>query len=143
MTKAFAIGRLRWFVGGLLVTAYSFAPGSALAEHPRSALYATVALSNGTQQRVGFEGVGCTEALCSRVAIATRSNDLSIRRTYLDTIAAITDITDHDALFRMKDGTSQRLSVVPDNRVLYLGGQDKRFQKLDLARIKSVTFQER
>jgi hypothetical protein len=43
----------------------------------------------------------------------------SLARTRFDSLAAIRDTTASDALFVLKDGTSHRMSLVSDFRVLY------------------------
>jgi hypothetical protein len=65
----------------------------------------------------------------------------SLVTTPLDTIATIKDITRDHALFVLKDGTQQRLSLVPDFRVLYVPNPDgSRTEKIDLATLKSIEF---
>ena len=90
---------------------------------------------------ITLEGVGCSEAICSRVAVRTKADDdLRVTKTWLDTIAAIRDITSKDALFVLKNGTTRRLSVVRDNQYLYYAGQHGGEGKIDLAGIKSIEF---
>jgi hypothetical protein len=97
--------------------------------------------ANGASQTITLEGVGCSEALCSRVAVrGTAEDDLQVTKTWLDTIAAIRDITSKDALFVLKNGTARRLSVVHDNRFLYFADQHGEEKKIDLAGIKSIEF---
>ena len=61
-------------------------------------------------------------------------------RTWFDSLAAIKDTTATDALFVLKDGTSQRMSLVNDFRVLYLAARLGGTEKLDLAKVKAVEF---
>jgi hypothetical protein len=87
------------------------------------------------------EGVGCAEALCSRVAVRTNAEgDSRVTRTWLDTIAAINDIRSESALFVMKDGTARRLSVIHDNRFLYFADQRGVEKKINLAGVESIEF---
>jgi hypothetical protein len=104
-------------------------------------LVATITLANGSRRTVTLEGVGCSETLCSRVAVLTRIHgDAHVQRTRLDSLVAIKDITKDGARFVFKDGTERRQSVVVDNRVLYLVNQNGGKTKLDLTRIASVEF---
>ena len=104
-------------------------------------LVARVTFANGSAQTVRLEGVGCSEALCSRVAVRTRAEGESpVTRIWLDTIAAITDITAETALFVLKDGTARRLSVVHDNQFLYVESQTGADRKINLAGVRRVEF---
>jgi hypothetical protein len=106
-----------------------------------SPLVARLTLANGRAQTVTLEGVGCSETICSRVAVRTRGEGESgVTSTWLDTIAAITDITPGAAVFVLKDGTSRRLSVQHDNQFLYFVGQTGAEGKIDMAGLKSVEF---
>ena len=98
-------------------------------------------LADGSSRTVSLEGVGCSEALCSRVAVRSRAEgDSRVTRTFLDTIVAIKDITRDSARFVFKDRTERRQSVVADNRILYLVNQNGDETKIDLARITSIEF---
>lgn len=104
-------------------------------------LEARMTRANGTSETITLEGVGCSEAICSRVAVRTKlDDDPRVTKTWLDTIAAIRDITSKDALFVLKSGTTRRLSVVHDNRFLYFSDQRGGERKIDLAGIKSIEF---
>ena len=97
--------------------------------------------ANGASETITLEGVGCSEAICSRVAVRTKADDdPRVARTWFDTIAAIRDITSKDAVFVLKDGTTRRLSVVHDNRFLYFADERGGERKIDLAGIKSIEF---
>jgi hypothetical protein len=61
-------------------------------------------------------------------------------RTRFADIAAIRDISEAAATFVLRDGTIHRLSVVPDNRVLYVFDANHRAQKIGLHRLTSVEF---
>ena len=69
----------------------------------------------------------------------SRVEHAALVSAWLDSIAAIKDATQSDALFVMKDGTERRMSLVTGFRVLYLtnGGAA---EKLDLAKVKSIEF---
>jgi hypothetical protein len=61
-------------------------------------------------------------------------------RTRFSDIAAIREISEADATFVLKDGTAHRLSIVPDNRVLYVFDANHRAQKVSLQRLTSIEF---
>ena len=96
---------------------------------------------DGSSQIVTLDGVGCDETICSRVAVNARSlGNVIANRTRFADIAAIRDISEATATFVLKDGTTRRLSVVPDNRVLYVFDANHRAQKISLQRLTSVDF---
>ena len=104
-------------------------------------LAATLTLRSGVVRVVTVEGVGCSETICSRVAVTTC--DLPERRAMrapLKTIAAVREITDRDALFVFTDGHRERRSVVHDNRVLYLRDESGASVKVDLSQIRTLEF---
>lgn len=103
-----------------------------------------VGLKDGSSKIVRFDGVGCNESICSRVAVNSRTvGDVIANRTRIDDIAAIREIGDDTALFVFNDGTKRRVSVVPDNRVLYLIASGGRTQKIGLREVQSVDFNPR
>jgi hypothetical protein len=101
-----------------------------------SGLTAKITLPDGTIRMARVEGLGCSANICSRVAIKGKAGDDSLATFRLDSIAAIRDTTERDALLVMKNGTEQRVALVKDFRVLYLGTPEK----LDLAKIRSLQF---
>jgi hypothetical protein len=126
---------------GLVALAGGAWAGPKEARAESAGLVARMTRANGTSQTVTLEGVGCSEALCSRVAVQSKAeNDRRVTKTWLDTIASIRDITSKDALFVLKNGTTRRLSVVHDNRFLYFADQHGGERKIDLAGIKSIEF---
>jgi hypothetical protein len=105
-------------------------------------LTARITLSDGTTRTATFEGVGCSSSICSRIAIKGKANGAAVT-TRLDSIAAIRDVTPDAALLVLKDGTTRRLTLIDDFRVIYLdhrSGSGKKEEKLDLARTRSVEF---
>ncbi len=100
---------------------------------------ATITMRNGATRTVALEGVGCPQGICSRTAIKAKSKD-SVVQTWFDSLAQIKDITPTEALFVLKDGTSRRLSLIYDFRVLYLANRLGGTDKLDLAAVKTVEF---
>ena len=114
---------------------------SSEAKSSAAPLVARVTFADGSARTVTLEGVGCSEALCSRVAVRTRAEGESrVTRTWLDTITAIKDITSETALFVLKDGTARRLSVVHDNQFLYFESQNGADVKINLAGVRLVEF---
>ena len=105
-----------------------------------SGLMAKITMRDGTTRTVKLEGVGCLRSICSRTAIKAKTQTDSLTRTWFDSLTAITDITPSDALFVLKDGTSQRMSLVNDFRVLYLATRLGGTNKLDLASVTAVEF---
>src|SRR5258708_23298857 len=81
---------------------------------------AKITLLNGTTRTVQLDGVGCSESICSRVAIRGRSERGSLVEMRLDTVAAIRRTAAGQTLFGFKDGKEQLLSLVPGFRVLYV-----------------------
>jgi hypothetical protein len=124
--------RLRILIAGALIL-----PSTSL-----WGLTARITMSDGTTRTATFEGVGCSSSICSRVAIKGKTDGKPVT-TRLDSIAAIRDATAESALLVMKDGTTRRLTLVNDFRVIYLdnrSGGEKKEEKLDLARTRSVEF---
>ena len=111
-------------------------------EGHRSGLMARVVSADGTSQTVRLEGLGCTESMCSRVFMRSTTEGGTPLRTWIDSVASIRNTTVNDALFVMKDGTERRLAFVPDFRVLYVSSRSGRAEKLDLAKIQSLEFED-
>ena len=116
-------------------------------------LMARINLPNGATRTVVLQGVGCSISICSTHAIGGRAENNSLVNTGLDTIAAIKETTENDALFVLKNGTQQRLSFVHGmtgahdgrnkqsyTRFLYLANHYGIEAKIDLADVKSVEF---
>jgi hypothetical protein len=105
-----------------------------------SGLTARITLADGTIRTATIEGLGCSEAICSRVAIKGKADGDSLVSFWLDSIAAIRDTTGQDVLIVMKSGAAPRVSLVRDFRVLYLTNRTLSLEKLDLGKIKSLEF---
>ena len=126
---------------GLVGQANTAPPLSVEEQQHATSLKATITLRGGGKRTVVMEGVGCSSSICSRVSLnSSVPGGTAITRTWLDSIAAIRDVSGADGLFVFKNGAQQRLSVVPLNRVLYLKDPAGRPEKLDLAKIQSVEF---
>ena len=135
--------RMGWIAIGLLapITFMSGANGPPSVEQGHlSGMTARITLPNGVTRTVKLEGVGCTASICSRTAIKGKGEHDALVRAWFDSIAAIKDTTESDALFVMKDGTQRRMSLVTDFRVLYLANPSGAAEKLDLAKAKSIEF---
>jgi hypothetical protein len=104
-----------------------------------SGFVAKITMLDGTARTVKLEGVGCPQGICSRTAIKAK-NENSLVKTWFDSLAQIKDTTPTDALFVLKDGTSRRMSLIYDFRVLYLANRLGGTDKLDLAKVKAVDF---
>jgi peroxiredoxin len=109
---------------------------------PSPVLTAKIVLRDGRTHIARLDGVGCSVAMCSRVAMKAKSADGSLVTTRLDGIAAIQETNAGQAVFALKDGIQQRLWLVRDFRVLYLVKADGGTEKLDLAQVRSVQFGE-
>jgi hypothetical protein len=114
-----------------------------------SNLVAKITMPDGDTRTVIVQGVGCAVNMCSRVAVRskeeadTRLATLGLHRetrTWLDSIAAIKDITNNDALFVLKDGCERRLSIVDGNRFFYFGDRYFGSGKIDVAKVRSIEF---
>jgi hypothetical protein len=112
------------------------------AERHASSLPARITLPDGTYRTATLDGVGCTAAICSRVFVEARTDDGSVSRIWIDRLSAIRDTTASSAVFVMKDGTQQRLSLITDFRVLYLQEGSAKPEKLDLSKIRSLQMME-
>ena len=137
--------RKSWIPALLLVTVAFAMKEAGEADAPGrqahlSGLTARITRPDGTVQMAKLEGLGCSQSICSRVAIKGKASNNSLTSVWLDSIAAIKDTTENGALLVMKDGTGQRISLVTDFRVLYLANQSRSPEKLDLTKIKSLEF---
>jgi len=99
-----------------------------------------ITFRDGKHLRGTLDGVGCSESLCSRVAVRGREVGASaVTRTNFDTIDQILSEGGGGAEVRLKDGTRRQMGVVHDNQVLYVI-EAGRARKIDLADIQSVDF---
>ena len=119
----------------LAIFAGPFRGWSGEASGPKHARPVRVTLRNGSSELVQLEGVGCDKSICSRVAI---NGHIS-----LDRLDAIREVCDGHAQFVFSDGTEQGVTVIPDNRVLYVTGADGRAKTIHLDALKSVRFMSR
>jgi len=103
-----------------------------------SGLTANLTLADGATQVVRINGVGCTESLCSTVLMKAKTTTNTVVEIWFDSIAAIRDIRQNDAVFVAKDGSRRRLTFISDFRVLYVSNSGGANAKIDLAKIKSL-----
>jgi hypothetical protein len=108
-----------------------------LQEH-LSGLISNVTFKDGATQIVRINGVGCTESLCSTVLMKAKTETNTVVEIWFDSIAAIRDIRQNDAVFVAKDGSQRRLTFISDFRVLYISSSGRANAKIDLAKIKSL-----
>ena len=137
--------RTMW-ISALLLVPIAFAmkeagaPDSEAQQGHLSGLTARITLRDGTVSTATLEGLGCSVAICSRVAIKGKTNGDSLVSFWLDGIAAIKNPAENEAVVVMKNGTEQHLSLVTDFRVLYLSNRSRTPARLDLSRIKLLEF---
>lgn len=103
-----------------------------------SGLMANVSFADGTSQTVRINGIGCTESLCSTVLMKAKPEANRMVEIWFDSLAAIRDIRQNDAVFVGKDSSERRLTFLSDFRVLYVSKSDGAILKIDLAKIKSL-----
>ncbi len=96
-------------------------------------------LRDGSSRVVRLQGVGCDESICSRVAVNSRTvGNVVVNRTKFDDIRAVKDITDDSAVFVFTDGTTRHVSVIPENRVLYVIGPSGATEKIRLRQLSAL-----
>jgi hypothetical protein len=133
---------------GLAAILFAVSPhvvsGAASSDADQAPRPVRVTLRDGSSKVVRLDGVGCDESICSRVAVVSRTvGNIIMDRTRFETIAAVREIADNSAVFVLRDGRIRRVSVVPDNRVLYVIAADGRRQKIGLRELQSIDFTPR
>jgi hypothetical protein len=123
-----------------LVSTLSFARPHTDPAH-RSTLPVTVTLTNGTRHMLTLEGVGCLEAMCSRV----RALDSHADSVWLDGLSSVREISRNysgpvHAVFTFRDGTTRSASIAELNRVVYLKDEHGRDWTVDLASLAQIDF---
>ena len=131
------LARMTYFAGFLVAVATLTASDNRSQEQP-SGPTAKVTLADGATQIARIDGIGCTESICSTVLMKAKSAGNTVVEVRFDSLAAIRDIRQNDALFVAKDHSERRLTFLSDFRVLYLARSGGARQKIDLAKIKSV-----
>jgi hypothetical protein len=107
----------------------------------RSALPVTLTLADGTQRAATLQGVGCIEAMCSRV----RAQDNRADSIWLDGLACVRQISGEASgplrvVLGFKDGTERVASIRETNRVLYLTDPSGYRHTVDLASLRQIDF---
>jgi hypothetical protein len=107
----------------------------------RSALHVTLTLANGARHTATLQGVGCTEAMCSRV----RAQDNQSDSIWLDGLASVRQISGAASgplhvVLAFKDGSERAASIRETNRILYLNDSRHRNRTLDLASLTQLDF---
>ena len=96
---------------------------------------------SGPSRMAFLDGVGCTEAICSRVAIPMLGDgDEADTLVDFDTITAIRPHDTGRATMDLIDGTSRQVVIPIENRVLYLSDASGEAQKLDLGAFAVIEF---
>ncbi len=111
-------------------------------EGHRSSLLARVTMTDGTARTITLQGVGCSEAICSRVRVM----DLRADSVWLDGLASIREISHNadgpvKAVFTFKDGSERPTSIIRLHRVLYIDGRFGRTEKLNLGSVAKIDFE--
>ena len=119
--------------------------GGALANagEPAGSLSIRIVPRNGPAHIETLDGIGCTEAICSRVFVRTllvNDEGAAVQHVDFDTIAAIEMLGAGDARVRLIDGTFQRVLVAADNRVLYLLDEAGRTKTVGLGDLAAIEF---
>jgi hypothetical protein len=139
--------RISYFLSGLLVVTsltMQGANGSSTSADDKqsqehlSDLMAKITLADGSTQIVILDGIGCTESLCSTVLMKARTATSAMVEIWFESIAAIRNIRQNEAVFVTRDGSERRLTFVSDFRVLYVSREGGAKRKIDLAKIKSL-----
>ena len=121
--------------GGLPVTTFVGDQGHT------SSLRARLTMRDGTFRAVTLRGVGCVQAMCSRVRVRAATNE----NVWLDGLVSIRQISQNSegpvrAVFAFKDGSTQETAVNALNRVLYVGSR-LWSRQIDLAGVSRIDFQ--
>jgi hypothetical protein len=97
---------------------------------------------SGPSRVATLEGVGCSEAICSRVRVRTRASGEERGETLVrfDEIVTIKSDKAGHATLDFVDGTSRRVVIPIENRVIYLLDDSDRTQRLDMRELESVEF---
>ena len=107
----------------------------------RSALHVTLTLTNGTRHAATLQGVGCTEAMCSRV----RAQDSQADSIWLDGLASVRQISGAASgplhvVLGFRDGTEHAASIRETNRILYLTDSHGHNRTVDMASLTQIDF---
>ena len=98
---------------------------------------------SGSSRVAALDGVGCTEAICSRVAIRTRaisSDEAGVTLVNFDAIAAMRMHRPGVATIDFVDGSSRQVVIPAENRVLYLLDDSHHTEKLNISELSAIEF---
>lgn len=131
--------------GGPLVSAVAVASRATPATAQERMTHRLVRLmpASGPSRMATLEGVGCTQAICSRVAIRTLGDHEGEHADVLVDFETITTIRSHGAgraTVDLIDGTSRRVVIPIENRVLYLSDASDATEKVNLGDFAAIKF---
>jgi hypothetical protein len=131
-----------WLVSDVAGTSLGTPTSSASGHH---APHRRVLLTphDGPSRFATLEGVGCSEAICSRVAVRTRAASGEEGRETLvrfDAIAQIRSNGAGHATVDFVDGSSRHVVIPTENRVFYVLNDSGRPEKLDMGTFAAVEF---
>ena len=98
-------------------------------------------MADGSRHAVVLQGVGCTEAMCSRV----RVGNPNAGGVWLDELASIRDLApavdgSQRVVFTFRNGSSHEASIDRWGRVLYIGSRAWT-HRVDLAGVRQIDFE--
>ena len=107
----------------------------------RAAQPIILTLLDGSHRTAILRGVGCTEAMCSRV----RAQDDRADSIWLDGLASVRQIAGEASgalhvVLGFKDGTERAASIRETNRILYLTDSRGRSRTVDLGNLAQLDF---
>ena len=111
---------------------------------PHRALHWPVRLTphSGPSRMATLEGVGCTQAICSRLAVRTRAAGGQQGETLVNfnAIGAIRLRRPGQVTVDFVDGSSRQVVIPSENRVLYVFNDAHASETLDIAEFSAIEF---
>ena len=98
---------------------------------------------SGSSRVATLEGVGCTEAICSRVAVRTRpvsGDEAGVTFVNFDVTAAVRPHRPGVVTVDFVDGSSRQVVIPTENRVLYLFNDSHHREKLNMGELSAIEF---
>ena len=98
---------------------------------------------SGPSRIATLEGVGCTHAICSRLAVRTRAAGGGQQGETLvnfNAIGAIRSRRPGQVTVDFVDGSSRQVVIPSENRVLYLFNDTHGSERLDMAEFSAIEF---
>ncbi len=127
----------------VLLSGSLLAPVTMTTSAANSTISAKLTMADGATRTVELDGVGCTISICSRTQIKGHARGASLDAFAFDAIQTIESATQDKVLLVMKDGTTHRLSLDNNFRVLYFHSESGSEGQLDLSKMKSLEFVEK